>query len=262
MPSALPAGLPEDLSTLLRSIATDFPGLLRENLVGVYLWGSLTYNAFDVRCSDVDTVVVTRSDLNDAEFSGLARWFEESARRNPWTGRLEMRFVIDGEFLDKNSRCCGFYSGKFTRHGSDGNPIIWLNIAECGIALYGADAARIAPTVTDRQLNDALLLELSYLKEDLGKNAGDRSDRAFRYNAYAVLTACRILYSAHHRAVVAKGRAYDWAMATIPPEWRPVVSAARDNRIRYRGQTTPEMERDATGFVLFAEQETRRSLAP
>ena len=261
MPSALPAGLPEDLSALLRSIAMDFPALLKENLVGVYLWGSLSYDAFDERCSDVDAIVVTRADLNDVEFSALTRWFEESAGRNQWTGRLDMRFVIDGEFLDRRSRCCGFYSGKFTRHGSDGNPIIWLNIAECGITLYGVDADRIAPTVTTRQLNDALLLELDYLKEDLARNAGDRSDQTFRHNAYAVLTACRILYSALHRALVAKERAYQWAMQAVPPEWRPVIATAWKNRLSHRGRTTPELERDATDFVLFAEEQTRQALA-
>jgi hypothetical protein len=50
-----------------------------------------------------------------------------------------MRFVIDHRFLDKSS-CCGFYhyTGKLVRHGSDGNPIIWMNIAESGITLWGS----------------------------------------------------------------------------------------------------------------------------
>ena len=122
------AGVPAELAALLQSIAADYPFLLKENLVGIYLCGSLSYDAFDERCSDIDLVVVTRRDASDAEFATLDRWFGAAAGRNPWTARLDMRFVIDGELLDKQSRCCGFYSGKFKRHGSDGNPIIWLNI--------------------------------------------------------------------------------------------------------------------------------------
>lgn len=53
---------PEDLSSLLQQITTDFPVMLRRNLVGIYLWGSLTYDAFDETCSDVDCIVVTTLD--------------------------------------------------------------------------------------------------------------------------------------------------------------------------------------------------------
>jgi len=254
-------GVPEELTTLLQGIATDFPVVLKENLVGVYLWGSLSYDAFDERRSDVDAVVVTRRDTNAEEFAALEKWFGASAGRNRWTERQDMRFVIDGEFLDKQSRCCGFYSGKLARHGSDGNPIIWLNIAECGVTLWGRSAKLIAPAISDRCLNDALLLELDYLEEDLAKNAGDRSERAFRHNAYSVLTACRILYTACLRRIVSKERAYGWALATVPPSWRPVVETAWQNRPADRGSTTPKLERDAAEFVRFVEEETRRVLA-
>jgi hypothetical protein len=247
----VPSQLPGGPSALLADIARDFPAMLRDNLVGIYLWGSLTYDAFDERCSDVDLIVVTGRDIDDAEFSALEQWFREATGRNRWTERLEMRFVIDGEFLDKRSRCCGFYSGRFARHGSDGNPIIWLNIGACGITLWGRDSKLIAPAVTDQCLNDALLLELDYLEGDLAKNASDRSDRAFRHNAYAVLTACRIWYTAAHRAIIAKERAYEWAMSSVPPEWCPVVAAAWEHRTKYRGSTTLQMVADAASFVRF-----------
>jgi hypothetical protein len=48
-------------------MATDFPEILRQNLVGIYLWGSLTYDAFDERHSNVDCAVVTARDLDDRE---------------------------------------------------------------------------------------------------------------------------------------------------------------------------------------------------
>ena len=254
--------IPDELSSLLADIARDFPVILKDNLVGIYLWGSLTYRAFDEHCSDVDSVVVTRRDMDDTEFSTLERWFKESAARNPWTERLDMRFAIDREFLDKKSRCCGFYSGKFTRHGSDGNPIIWLNVGQCGLTLWGRDAQLIAPSISDQCLNDALLLELGYLKEDLAKNSGDRSDRSFRHNAYAVLTACRILYTARHRRIVSKERAYDWTVAAIPPERRQAVAAAWNNRLSSHGQTTSDLERDAAEFVRFAEEQAKQILVP
>jgi Domain of unknown function (DUF4111) len=254
--------IPADLSDLLQAMATDFPAILSGNLVGLYLWGSLTYDAFDETCSDVDCVAVTRRDLDDRQFFELDDWFRKKGEQNRWVKRIDMRFVIEHEFLDKASRCCGFYHymGKLTRHGSDGNPIIWMNIARSGITLWGKDAKVVAPHVSDQCLNDALLLELGYLKEDLTSNAGDRSDKAFIHNAYAVLTACRILYSATHRALASKDQAYEWAMQTVPPMWREVIRAAKDNRLKNNGSTTAGLEQDAMRFVEFATNEVNRAL--
>ena len=260
---SLPKNIPKDLSSFLEAMATDFPAILHGNLVGIYVWGSLTYDAFEEICSDVDCVGVTRRDLDDREFSELDGWFKTKAEQNRWVKRIDMRFVIDHEFLDKASRCCGFYhhTGRLARHGSDGNPIIWVNIAQSGISLWGEDAKSIAPQVSDQCLNDALLLELNYLKEDLTANAGDRFNRAFIHNAYAVLTAYRILYSAHHRALASKDQAYGWAMETVPPVWRAVIHAAKENRLRNAGSTTPQLEEDAKQFVEFVSGEVNRILA-
>jgi hypothetical protein len=258
----LPKNIPKDLSALLHVMATDFPAILRDNLVGLYLWGSLTYAAFDETCSDVDCIAVTRRDLDDREFSELDGWFKSTGEHNRWVKRIDMRFVIDHEFLDKTSRCCGFYhhTGKLVRHGSDGNPIIWINIANSGITLWGKEAKLTAPRVSDQCLNDAMLLELNYLKEALASNAGDRSDKAFVHNAYAVLTACRILYSSYHNAVVSKNQAYGWAMETVPPQWRAVIRTAKENRLKNRGSTTPELEDAAMRFVEFVNGEVQREL--
>lgn len=254
---SLAKNIPSDLSELLRAMAADFPPMLRGNLIGIYLWGSLTYDAFDERCSDVDCVAVTGRSLNEDEFSQLDGWFTNERQKNRWVDRIDMRFVIDHEFFDKTSRCCGFYhhTGKLVRHGSDGNPIIWVNVAESGVTVWGKDAKLIAPTVSAQCLNDALLLELNYLKEGLSLGSGDRSQKAFVYNAYAVLTACRILYSAHYKTLVSKDRAYAWAMETVPAIWRPTIRSAGENRLKNAGSTTPELERDAMNFVSFVAEE-------
>jgi hypothetical protein len=99
----LPRNIPLDLSELLQLMATDFHAILGGNLIGIYLWGSLTYEAFDETCSDVDCIGVTRRDLDDREFSELDDWFRNKGENNPWVRRMDMRFVIDHEFLDKSS---------------------------------------------------------------------------------------------------------------------------------------------------------------
>jgi hypothetical protein len=61
-----------------------------------------------------------------------------------------------------------------------------MNIQQSGITLWGQDAKLIAPAISEQCFQDALRSELNYLKEDLGSNAGDRSDKAFVHYACAV----------------------------------------------------------------------------
>ena len=252
--------VPVDLALLLSAMAKDFPLILDNNLVGIYLWGSLTFDAFDPKHSDVDCIVLTKRDVDDAEFAALEAWFAEKMENNRCTGDLDMRFIIDGEALDMTSRCCGFQFGRFRRQGSDANPIIWLNIVQSGITLWGKDAKLSAPEITQKVLNDALLLELRYLREDLAKNRGDRSDLAFKHNAYAVLTACRIFYTVQFQTLVSKETARDWALENLPERWRPTIEKANKNRIQVNGTTEPELEKTAKAFVEYIEGETRKRL--
>jgi len=119
----VPKNIPRDLSGLFLVMAPDFSAILCDNLVGIYLWGALTYHAFDETCSDVDCIVVTRRDLDDREFSELDEWFKETGKHNRWVNRIEIRFVIDNEFLDKTSRCLRLLS----LHGETRPPWIGRN---------------------------------------------------------------------------------------------------------------------------------------
>jgi predicted nucleotidyltransferase len=249
--------IPSDLGDFLASMTADFPSVLGANLVGIYLWGSLTYKAFNERYSDVDLIAVTRRDLDGREFSEIGAWFRRAAAVNRWVKRTDMRFVIDGELLDKSSRCCGFYhyKGRLLRHASDGNPIICMNLAHSGVTLWGKDATLIAPQVSEHCLNQALLLELNYLRDDLRSSRRVRSDQAFVHNAYAVLTACRIMYSARCRSLVSKEQACAWAMEMLPPRWHAVVQSAQMNRCKNAGTTDTSLEDAARSFVEFVTAE-------
>jgi hypothetical protein len=74
------------------------------------------------------------------------------------------------------------------------------------------------------------------------------------------LTACRILFSAHHRALACKDQAYSWAMETVPAVFPAVIHAAKNNRLKNAGATTPQSEQDAMRFVAFVTGEVSRML--
>ena len=223
--SRVPAGVRD----LLDDLARHLPTILDSNLVGIYLYGSLTQRAFDSARSDVDCIVVTRRALTPSQFKRLRAWLTMSAGRNPWTTRLQVSFLIKEKLLTPNTKACLYQFGRLRRSTSDGNPIIWMNVLESGVVLHGPRAHSFVPPITTEILFRALKREIGYLREELiEKKESEWRDVSF-YRAYAALTVCRILYSWRKRTVVSKPRAAAWAIRHLPRRWKNLISSALES---------------------------------
>ncbi len=245
------AHIPAQVSALLEELTTQLPRILGKNLVGIYLYGSLTQRAFDPQRSDVDCIVVTQRDLSDAQFSKLGAWLEWAARSNPWVARLQMSFLIKHEVLTMNSKACLYQFGTLKRSGSDGNPIIWLNVLESGVVLFGPRPESFVPTITPELLFQALEREVGYLREELcDKPQSEWRDVPF-YRVYAVLTLCRILYSFRKGRMVSKPRAAKWAIKHLPEEWHELILQALKSEDPKRSARLPLIR--IKQFIAFAD---------
>jgi hypothetical protein len=220
---------PSPVSSLLDDLTAQFRDLLGRNLVGIYLYGSLTQAAFDPKRSDIDCIVVTERDLSAAEFRKIRGWLSRAAQSNPWTVRLQASFLIKDKVLTPNSRACLYQFGKLMRYRSDGNPIVWMNILKSGKTLYGPTPQSFVAPITLAILFRALERELGYLREEIIEKPDSKWRNVPFYRAYAVLTLCRILYSHKKGTVVSKIRAADWAMKHLPNQWKELIRQALDS---------------------------------
>jgi hypothetical protein len=219
--------IPVQISALLQDLTEALPTLLGENLAGLYLYGSLTQGAFNPERSDVDCIVVTQHELTDTQFSQLDSWFDRSGAENPWVARLQVSVLIRDEILTTTSKGnCLYQFGRLSRVGSDGNPIIWMNILESGIALLGPPPESFVPPITSETLLAALAREVGYLREEIVEKPDSEWRDVPEYRAYAVLTLCRILYSARHGTVVSKPKAAEWALHSLSDQWHQVIHEA------------------------------------
>jgi hypothetical protein len=220
------AYVPPQVSALLQDLTAHLPVILGRNLVGIYLYGSLTQRAFDPKRSDVDCIVVTERDLSETRFRKLAAWLARAAESNPWVARLQMLFLIRNQVLTMNSKACLYQFGLLKRSSSDGNPIIWMNVLESGVVLFGARPEVFVPAITPEILFQALEREVGYLREEISQKPESEWRNVPSYRAYAVLTLCRILYSFRKGTIVSKPRAARWAIKYLPPEWGEIIRQA------------------------------------
>lgn len=211
---------------MLHDIQASLPSLLKGNLVGIYLHGSATQKSFNPKRSDVDVIVVTHRNLSDAQFRRVEAWLAQTSGANPWTRRLQMLFPIRGEVLKMNSRACLYQFGDFRRSGSDGNPIIWIDVMKNGVVLYGLRPKSFVPPITRQILCSALKREVGYLREEFCEKPDSPWKDVRSYRSYAVLTLCRILYTARHGTLVSKPGAGAWAIKRLPKEWDKMIRQA------------------------------------
>lgn len=244
------AGIPPPLAALLQDITAGFPLLLGRSLLGIYLYGSITQRAFNPRCSDVDGIVVTRRGLSPRQFERLQSWLVQARQSGDWAARLQLSFLVRDRLLKADPRACLWQFGALTHSGSDGNPIIWLNVLKSGRTLYGPPPESFVPPITREALFAALLRELNYLREEI---CGEQSEWRGKpsYQAYAVLTVCRILYSFHKNTVVSKPVAARWGLRSLPGQWHGLIRRALDSS-RSATQAGIPLARIAA-FIDFAE---------
>jgi len=214
----------QHVATLLDHLASQLQADLGRNVVGLYVYGSLTQNAFDARRSDVDCVAVIRRRLSPVVVSRLRSNLRRLTGRHSWMRRLQLTILIQRELLQFNGDGWLYQFGRLSRTGSDGNPIIWANILESGQVVFGPDPHTFVPPITPALMRAALEREISYLREELvTKRASVWRGRA-AYRRYAAFTACRILYTLETGRVAPKRTAAVWALRRLPSVHRAIVS--------------------------------------
>ena len=225
------AYIPTQVSALLQDLSAQLPVVLGKNLVGIYLYGSLTQRAFNAKRSDVDCIVVTRRDLSDAQFRKVRDWLAKTTESNPWAARLQISFLIRHKVLTMNSKASLYQFGLLKRSGSDGNPIIWMNVLQSGVVLFGPRPEAFVPTITPKILFQALQREVGYLREEISEKPKSEWRNVPSYRAYAVLTLCRILYSFKNGKIVSKQHAARWAIKSLPEKWSEIILQALKSEV-------------------------------
>jgi hypothetical protein len=181
--------------SLLDGLAIALRSALSRNLIGLYVYGSLTQNAFEPRRSDVDCVAVLRHGLARSAVTRLRTELRRLGRRHGLARRLQLSLLIERELLQPDGDGWTYQFGRLARTGSDGNPIIWTNIKRSGIVVLGPDPGRFLPAITPAMIATALAREVGYLRAELvTKRRSPWRGRAM-YRRYATLTLCRLWYS-------------------------------------------------------------------
>ena len=84
---------------LLTRLGEALAGVFGRDLVGVYAYGSLIYDAFEARSSDIDCVAVVRRSLRPATLHQLRRAFARLGAQDRLLRRLQLTILVRGQLF-------------------------------------------------------------------------------------------------------------------------------------------------------------------
>ncbi|MHB0885619.1 MAG: aminoglycoside adenylyltransferase domain-containing protein [Bacillota bacterium] len=220
-----------DVNALLSELLSSLRGILGDRFVGLYLHGSLAAGDFVRGRSDIDFLVVTDGDLSDEVVAVLKAMHERLlASGLPMAAELEGSYIprgAMGRYDRARARHPHIESGGHTlrveQHDSDWSVQRHV-LREHGITVAGPPIASLVDPLGPDELRRAIVdLVRSWWAPMLDDPAKLRRGK---YQAYAVLTMGRILYTLEHGTVVSKRAAASWARQTVARRWAGLIDLA------------------------------------
>jgi predicted nucleotidyltransferase len=247
----VPGARPDEVLIRLRRELTS---VLASELVGVYLFGSLALGDFDPRSSDVDVLVVTEDRLPEVAVSELeAMHARLRVEELPLVEELEVSYLPRSAVrrydpADAHHPSVG-NDWPFGVHWHDASWVVNLHVVrECGGGVCGPPPATLIDPVPAHVLRQAVA---GVVEDFWARHLSEPDWLATRkYQAYAVLTMCRALYTLEHGIAVTKQAAADWARESLGPEWDRLIEQALIWRVDR--QSAPGDRTESVRFLRFA----------
>jgi predicted nucleotidyltransferase len=222
--------LPESLQPLLDRIVQGFRQLLGDNLVGIYLHGSLAMDSFNPHASDIDFLVVVRNTLDLDTKHALVRLTLDLAADAPPKG-LELSVVL----VEYTRQIV--YPTPFELHYSPAwhdaylksqvdlvTPQVDADLAghfmitrRRGRCLYGQPIDAVFGAVPQGAYRDSILRDARQILDDITGSP-----------VYSVLNLCRVIAYQQEGLITSKQEGGLWGLEHLDAAFHTLIQQALD----------------------------------
>lgn len=202
------------------------------NLVGMYLTGSLTYDAFDYESSDIDVTSVLRCSVQGHELPILRAIHDEMESRFPdWSKRFECTYIpvhLLPSVLPPEEPRPWYWGGDghLYQEAHCGNE--WIINAyflfKCSWPLFGPGYHELSPPIDEIEVQKACIRDL--FTEWIPKKSERSWFKDSHHRAYFVLNLCRIITTVCTGEARSKPVSARWVIDNLGGRWRHIVTEA------------------------------------
>ncbi len=217
-----------EINELLQALVMQIQSILKNELIGVYIGGSLASNNFDCETSDIDCYIITTNGLSKNVLTKIEEMHKQFySSKLHYAKKIEASYIPHKDILnvDSNSMRPYFNEGHFHLAQYGSNYVIELHVLrENGVTIVGPEIKNLIKELSPQNLKQAVKRNLNeYWKnilQDIPKL--NRSD----YQVFAILTMCRTLYSLETGLITSKLVAAQWALQKLDSHRKNLIEQA------------------------------------
>lgn len=241
------------IKNIVADVSYKINQMIGDNMIGIYLFGSLVLGDFDENFSDIDLMIVLKSNINKDEFEkikDLQKYIAEKYSRFGTDG-IEMIFVSTdtiNNYLNKKT---------YLTAVAPGNPletiickpeflIYFYIVKNYGETVLGTPKEEVFSkiSITDfvNMSNSVALENIPYWNEACKKTLHEQF--------YAVITLCRALYIKENKTYPSKLEAKNWAKNKYL-NFKDIVEYAWNQRGKWKETDRPTDEHKYQEIIEF-----------
>jgi predicted nucleotidyltransferase len=227
-----------DLREVLSSFVEEITAELGENLVGIYLVGSIASGDFDLD-NDVDFMVVTNAELTEENMKPLQdiqikiHAIDLYPAKHLEGSYISISDLNDPEIVGKK-KLYYFDNGStaYERSAHDNQWHVRWILREGGITLADPKPETILKPIPPGELSNEMKAAMLQVKQFFE----DEMDRPISFfnsrfgQSFTVLTYCRMLHTLHTRTVQSKKAGAAWAKHFVDLKWIKLIDHSWNER--------------------------------
>ncbi|MCK4643466.1 DUF4111 domain-containing protein [bacterium] len=239
--------IPERIKDILDKIKTGYSDVLRNNLVGIYIHGSIAMNCFNHRSSDVDFLAVVKEKLDLDSKKKIIKLLLDLSDQNPVNG-LEMSIVLQAELKDfkyptpyelhySNEWKQRYINGTVDYSKDDADPDLAAHLVivkKRGICLSGKPIREVFFEVPKKYYLKSILTDSEW---SIGNILKGPDTGTCPVPTYGVLNLCRVLAFIDDGIITSKKEGGEWGLGNLPTKYRQVIERALN---KYTGTDAAE----------------------
>ena len=224
----------EELDKALAEYSRRLRELFENDLIGVYLTGSLALGTYHEGKSDVDCTVLLQSPPSNQRIEGLKK-LHEVLRRSYKKTRIESHYITcndlgkDPEDIDP---LVSYHDGRLSKSKFNINPVTWVTLKRHGVTVAGPDVGGLVFDIPSTALTTYVVANVdTYWKKWLS-----RSKQLYRpLGLYALTDSAiewsvsgisRMLFTLDEADIASKEAALEYMLAKVPERYHRILHEA------------------------------------
>lgn len=220
----------DDVDLVITELSLGISSIFDTEIIGIYLFGSLTYGDYNPDSSDVDLVTILKNPASQTQIDKLTKLHLEIENKYPkWAKRIESSYTPQGMLTSVNPPGSRPYYGEgiFYPQADYGNEwtINLYLLFNYGRTVYGPDFMTLVQSIKIEDVQLACIRDL-HKEWEPKLNEPEWLDNP-HYQSYLVMNLCRIFNTVINATTLSKKKSATWVKQQHP-QWSDLIQTAEN----------------------------------